>query len=776
MVGHTISHYKILEKLGEGGMGVVYRAVDTKLDREVAIKFLSNHLSSDAEAVKRFTHEAKAASAVDHSHIGTIYEIDETDDGATFIVMALYDGETLRERMDRGEFGVDEALGIASQIAAGLAKAHTKDIVHRDIKPSNIIITSDGEVKIIDFGLAKLSGRTRLTKESSTLGTAAYMSPEQARGDEVDHRTDIWSIGAVMYEMLAGQLPFRGDYEPAVIYSILNEDPEPLTNTHTEIPLEVEQLIGRALAKDPDKRYRDVEELITELKELLDSLDLLPKRSRLQLKLIRQSRRIAFIATSSIVVAALAVLGIRYFSGPAQAFDSIAVLPFENVSGDHEQEYFADGVTREITATIGQIGGWKKVTASRTMMQYKSTDKSPGDIASEVEVKALLTASIQLLPDDRVETIVELIDGTTENLIWTQRYGCELSEINGLLNDIARTAGESAGIDLSRNDIERLEAPAAVNAEAYKAYLMGVLHSQDFDSDAWRKGIEYFNQAIEIDVTFAPAYAGLARCYGFLDMFYSDADYLAMQKAAVDKALEFDPNLAESHVARANMLYQKEFVWDESEREFLHAIDLDHNNYPAHRDYGLYLSLAGRSDEAIQKLIRARDLDPLNYESHRELGLAYVHSHRWDEGIDYLMELRERFPGNSRTEYFLANCYSGKGMHETAMALIDSLEVEEPGLWKRICADIYAAGGRVEEALSILAERERAGESESSIAMGYFGVYAYSGQIDKAMLWGEKVYELVPVGVMFLNTLPLPQEIRDDPRFQDLTRRVGLGG
>lgn len=774
MLGNTISHYKIIEKLGEGGMGVVYRAVDIKLDREVAIKFLPAHLSSDAEAIKRFIHEAKAASAIDHSHIGTIYEIDEADDGVTFIVMALYDGETLRERIDRGMIGVEEALNITTQIASGLSKAHSKDIVHRDIKPSNIIITSDGEVKIIDFGLAKLSGRTRLTKEASTLGTAAYMSPEQARGDEVDHRTDIWSVGAVMYEMLAGKLPFRGDYEPAVVYSILNEDPEPLTNAHTEIPLEVEQLIGRALAKDPEKRFQSVEELIAELKELLDTLDLLPKRSGLQLKLIRQRRRIASIASSSILVVALAILGFRYFTGAAQAIDSIAVLPFENVSGDHEQEYFADGVTREITATIGQISGWKKVTASRTMMQYKSTDKSPGDIASEVEVKALLTASIQLLSGNRVETIVELIDGTTENLIWTQRYDCELSEINGLLNDIARTAGESAGIDLSRNDIERLEAPAAVDAAAYKAYLMGVLHSQDFNDEAWRKGIEYFNQAIEIDVTFAPAYAGLARCYNFLDWFYSDADYLAMQKAAVEKALEFDPNLAEAHVARANMLYQKEFAWDRSEREFLRAIDLDHNSYSAHRDYGIFLILAGRFDEAFPKLIRARDLDPLSYESHRELGLAYVNSHRCDEGIDYLMGLRERFPGNPRTEWFLAHCYSGMGMHETAMALIDSLEVEEPG-WKNISVNIFAAGGKVEEALAVLAERERAGESETSIALGYFGVYAYSGQIEKALFWAEKVYELSPVGVMYLNRMPLPLEIRSDPRFQDIIQRVGLG-
>ena len=774
MIGNTISHYNILEKLGEGGMGVVYKARDIKLDREVAIKFLPAHLSSDADAIKRFTHEAKAASAIDHSHIGTIYEIDETDDGATFIVMALYDGETLRERIDREEIGVEEALDIATQIASGLSKAHSKDIIHRDIKPSNMIITSDGEVKIIDFGLAKLSGRTRLTREASTLGTAAYMSPEQARGDEVDNRTDIWSVGAVMYEMLAGRLPFRGDYEPAVVYSILNEDPEPLTNTHTDIPLEVEQLIDRALAKDPEKRYESFEELIANLKELRDNLGQLPKRSRLQLKLIRQSRRIAFIALSSVVVAALAVLGIRCFTGTALTIDSIAVLPFENVSGDNEQEYFADGVTREITATIGQIGGWKKVTASRTMMQYKSTDKSPGDIASEVAVKALLSASIQLLPGNQVETIVELIDGATENIIWTQRYGCELSEIKDLLNDIVRTAGESAGIDLSRNDVERLEAPSTVNAEAYKAYLMGILHSQDFTSEAWRKGIEYFSQAIEFDVTFAPAYAGLARCYGFLDWFYSDANYLMMQKAAVEKALELDPNLAEAHVARANMLYQKEFEWDESERDFLRAIDLDHNSYPAHRDYGIFLHLAGRFDEAFPMLIRARDLDPLSYESHRTLGLVYVNSHRWDEGIEYMIELRERFPGNPRTEYLLAHCYSGKGMHETAMALIDSLEAEVPG-WKSITLGIYAAGGRVEEAMSGLAERERAGKSESETAASYFTVYAYSGQKEKAMFWARKVYELSPVIVMYLNRQPLPPEIHNDPEFQGLLRRVGLG-
>ena len=774
MLGETISHYKIIEQLGEGGMGVVYRAIDTKLDREVAIKFLPSHLSSDTEAIKRFIHEAKAASAIDHTHIGTIYEIDETEDGVTFIVMALYDGETLRERIDRGGMSVEDSLDIASQIASGLSKAHMKDIVHRDVKPSNIIITNDGEVKIIDFGLAKLAGKTRLTKIGSTLGTAAYMSPEQTRGDEVDRRTDIWSVGAIMYEMLTGKLPFRGDYEPAVVYSILNEDPEPITNISTEIPLEVEQLVGRALTKDPEKRYQSVEELITDLKELRDGLDLLPKRSKLQLKLIRQRRRITFIAASAIIVAVLAILGFRYFTGAARVIDSIAVLPFEIISGDPEQEYFANGMTRELTATLGQIRGWKKVTASRSMMQYKETDKSPRDIASEVEVKALLAASIQLLSGNRVETIVELIDGATEKLLWTQPFECELSEINSLLNNIAWTAGEMVGIKLTQNEIVRLETSVVVDPAAYKAYLMGKRHSQDFSSEAWRKGIEYFNQAIDIDVTFAPAYAGLARCYGYLDWFHSDANYLAMQKAAVLKALELDPNLADAHVAMANLFYQKEFDWDAAEREFRRAIDLEPSSNVAHGDYGLFLSLLRRFDESFPELIKTRDLDPLSYKTHRELGLAYLHSFRWDEGIAYLLDLRERFPGLGRTEWLLAHCFSGKGLHERAIAIVDSLEAEETG-WKRISSGIYAAGGRVEDALQILKDREQVGESESSIALGYFEVYAVSGRNEEALSWADKLYELSPVLVMYFNVMPLSPEMHTDPRFQDLMHRVGLG-
>jgi serine/threonine protein kinase len=368
LLGKTIHHYRILEKLGSGGMGAVYKAQDTKLNRFVAIKFLLPHLSQEEELKKRFIHEAQAASAMDHPNICSIYEINETEEGQMFIAMAYYEGKSLKEKIKQGPLAVDEAVHIASQIAQGLQKAHTKDIVHRDIKSANVLITEDGQVKLVDFGLAKLAGRTTLTSEGTTLGTVAYMSPEQACCEEVDHRTDIWSMGVMLYEMLAGQLPFKGDYEQAIIYSITNEEPVPITDIQTEVPVALGQVVSKALEKNPGNRYQQMEELITDLRSISEGI--IPEEIKVRLrkaKLRKRKRTILYAVSAGLIL--LAVILLSLFTGGAPKNDSIAVLPLKNLTGDARQEYFVDGVTDELIGQLGQIRGLRRVISRTSVMQ-----------------------------------------------------------------------------------------------------------------------------------------------------------------------------------------------------------------------------------------------------------------------------------------------------------------------------------------------------------------------------------------------------------------------
>ncbi len=381
MIGQTISHYKILGKLGAGGMGVVYKAQDTKLKRTVALKFLPPELTRDPEAKERFIHEAQAASALDHNNICTIYEVAETDEGQLFIAMACYEGETLKKRIDRGPLTIQDALDIGLQVAQGLQKAHEKGIVHRDIKPANILITTDGVAKIVDFGLAKLAGQTKLTKAGSTLGTEAYMSPEQARGETVDHRTDIWSLGVMMYEMVTGQLPFKSEYHEALAYSILNEQPSPVTGLRTGVPMELERIISKCIEKKAVDRYQHADELLVDLKSLKRRVETgeVERGTVVAKPLVR--RRLAVYGGIAIIVVA-AIIGIVYFLLPTRGvLDSIAVLPLDNLSGDPTQEYFSDGMTDELITELQKIKSLRIISRT-SVKQYKGTKKTLPEIAA----------------------------------------------------------------------------------------------------------------------------------------------------------------------------------------------------------------------------------------------------------------------------------------------------------------------------------------------------------------------------------------------------------
>jgi len=554
MIGKTISHYKILEKLGEGGMGVVYKAEDAKLKRSVALKFLPPEWTRDEDAKARFMHEAQSASALDHHNICTIYEVDETEDGQLFIAMALYEGETLQYKIEQSPLKWEEAIELSIQIAQGLAKAHEKEMVHRDIKPANVFITHDGVAKVLDFGLAKLAGRTLLTKEGMTLGTVAYMSPEQAQSAPVDHRTDIWALGALLYEMISGRQPFEGDYEQAVLYSIMNEDPEPLTGLRTGVPMELERIVNKCLQKESSARYQGVNELLVDLRQCEKSTG----RAPISGVTYSPSKKAWFVGAT---LAALAAILILYFSGlfrsgarkgPAEKA-RVAVLPFENL-GPLEDEYFADGLTVEMTAKLGRLRQLR-VISDRSAFKYKNSDKSDARIGTELGANFILRSTImwQRLQNERsrVRVIPRLIRTIDGEQIWTDAYTATMTDVFEVQADITEKVVDALGIALLALESKTLTERPTTIADAYDFYLRGLTYFtrplRRIEDN--RLAIEMFEKAIALDPNYVEAYSLLSRSYSFLFADFGQRDAGPKAKRAAERALDLAPERPESHWA-----------------------------------------------------------------------------------------------------------------------------------------------------------------------------------------------------------------------------------
>ncbi|MFC1628864.1 protein kinase [Gemmatimonadota bacterium] len=512
MIGKTVGHYQILEKIGSGGMGEIWLANDTRLERKVALKFLPAESTSEEEQT-RFIREARAASALDHPNICTIHEVDETYTGQTYIAMAYCDGETVKERITRDPLELDEVLDIAIQTAEGLARAHKEGIVHRDIKPANVIITKDGLAKIVDFGLAKLSGSTQLTRTGSSLGTVAYMSPEQVRGDEIDHRVDIWSFGVMLYEMVTGQLPFKGDNETTMMYSVLNEDPESLVSIQEDIPQDLEDVIARALVKDPANRYQTMQEMIEDLQNVVGA----------GIEQQKDKRR------------------------------SIAVLPFTNMSADPENEYFSDGITEDIITQFTRIRDLTVISRT-SVMQYKDTDKSLKAIGRELGVSTILEGSVRKA-GNQVRITAQLIDAKTDDHLWAETYDRKLEDIFAIQSEVAGQIASALNIELHADEQAALQQQPTENMEAYQAYMrgrhyMGLPHTTE---ENWLNGLNAYERAVEIDPTFALAWAELATVHAGLVFLMIDAspERVEMAKLAIERAIELAPGSPDVELALA---------------------------------------------------------------------------------------------------------------------------------------------------------------------------------------------------------------------------------
>jgi len=644
MIGQTISHYKILSKLGEGGMGVVYKAEDTKLKRTVALKFLPPELTRDKAAKTRFIHEAQAASALQHHNICTIHEIDETKDGRLFIAMDCYGGETLKEKIAKGPLPVEEAVDIAHQIAGGLSEAHEAGIVHRDIKPGNIMITRKGVVKLLDFGLAKLTGQTKLTRTGTTVGTVAYMSPEQAKGEEVDARSDIFSLGAVLYEMLTGAVPFPGDHEAAVLYGIIHGEPKPLAEIDKSIPEELQRIVDRALKKDPGARYSSAVGMAEDLSSLTGRT---PQAVRGAPRRHRDHRRGLVLALVSVVVLITgAVLLVRHFSeGPGPTSPErkmIAVLPFENL-GPPDDEYFANGTTDAITARLASVSGLG-VISRQSAMQYKKTTKSIRQIGGELGVDYILEGTVQREqpgdPASRVRVIPQLIRVSDDTHVWADTYDENMTEVFRVQSDIAENVATQLDVTLLEPERRAIQKKSTENLVAYDYYLRGMEHMYSFGAAAdveLELSVQLLENAVSLDPQFAEAWAVLAMAYHFLYWIFDRPEALVQETEAANRAEELAPDIPETHLALGYVAYaNREF--DKALEHFERAQRLRPTGDAAFA-IGTTMRRLGRWQDALDEADKARRLIPRSYRVYIDaLGETNRLMRRFDEAEQNLNE------------------------------------------------------------------------------------------------------------------------------------------
>ena len=646
MIGKTVSHYRIVEKLGEGGMGVVYRAEDTRLNRTVALKFLPAELTRDDQAKARFVQEAQAASALDHPNICTIHEIDETEDGSMFICMSCYGGETLEEKIARGPLSVEEAVEVATQIAQGLAKAHERGIVHRDIKPANIFVTEDNHVKIVDFGLAKLAGQRRLTRVGETMGTAAYMSPEQASGGEADERTDVWALGVVLYEMLTGRLPFAGEHEPALIYSIANEEPAPLALPDGSTPPGLEQIVGKCLAKSPEDRYQDAEQLLSDVNRRLRGTtppDGTTFRGVAEPPSKRRpaGRGIGLAVLAVVVLAAIYAIYSRVSApggGPADPERKmLVVLPFENL-GLPENEYFTDGITEEITSRLAALSGLGVISRT-SAFQYKGAAKSIKVIGEELGVDYVLEGTVRWdVPregEPRVRVTPQLIRVADDTHVWSDQYDRVLRDIFIVQSEIASNVVGELNVTLLEPERAALEARPTTNMEAYQAYLRGRSYSErlGFDVETFHLAVQMFERAVELDSKFAFAYAALSRAHSMIYNVGIDrtAERVLKTKAAVDRALELQPGLPEAQLALGYYYYHCFRDYERALEAFNAAAERLPNQDDILQHIGWIRRRQSRWDEALDCFNRSLQLNPRDPNLLFEMGNTYMWIRRYEE-------------------------------------------------------------------------------------------------------------------------------------------------
>ena len=812
--GTRLGRYEIRALLGAGGMGEVYLGHDTTLRRDVAIKLLPGHLATSPDHLRRIEQEAYAASSLNHPNILTVYEIGTQGD-TNFIATEFIDGEGLRHHMGRGRLDLRKVVDIGAQVASALATAHAAGIVHRDIKPENIMIRKDGIVKVLDFGLAKIVERPgnatdleALTKTFTdtapgvVLGTTHYMSPEQARGLGTDPRTDVWSLGVVLYELLAGRSTFEGRTTSDVIAAILTNEPPRLTKYAAHVTPELERIVTKALQKDRDERYQAIRDLELDLKALGRQLDFEAERVRLGSPPVgntdgaakpdfpRESggqagadttARRSYARRSLVFAVPLAVVGLlaygvhgRYFGRAAgRNVDSIAVLPFINESSDPDTEYLSDGISAALINNLSAMTGLK-VIARTSAVKYKGKEVDPQEVAQALGVKAIVTGRVTQRGDS-LSIGAELIDVADRTQLWGEQYQRKAADLLQVQADISREIADKLRQHLSTAERNRLTKRETTNPQAYDLVLRGRFYFEKGGTQNRKIAVEHFQRAISIDPGYALAYVSLAEAYQYLVFLsvVSPEEFLPKADAAVRKALELDDSLADAHSMLAQVKRAR-WDWAGAEGSYKRAIELNPNLASAHEGYATSLSVVGRFEEAVVENRRAKELDPLSVGSATRMGLTLLFARRHDEAIHALKQVLATDPHSAVAYLFLGYNYAAKGLYSEALAAYqEAVRLGDDSASAQIyLGAAYAHSGGRARAQAIL---KRLQTSTSYVSPGELAIlYAALGQEEQAFTSLERAFGQRDVQLIFLGCDPAFDNLRDDPRFADLMRRIGL--
>lgn len=821
--GEEIGHYQIISPIGSGGMGTVYLAKDSNLDRYAAVKFLDGRYSRYRDHLQRFIFEAKSASALNHPNIITIYEVGESA-GIHFIAAEFIEGETLRQKLRNKNLKIGFILETAVQIASALDAAHSTGIIHRDIKPDNIMIRPDGLVKILDFGIAKLTveqpGKQEIDEDSQTLyttpntepgtliGTPDYMSPEQVRGKNVTSQTDIFSFGLVLYEMLTGKLPFAGETPGDAIAALLTKKPEPLDEFEREIPGELQQIVEKALRKDTNNRYRHAGEMLEDLQRLKKNREIKRETGRslppansaeAETKILKagsaatahqtfsgratQNDSGSGIKVKTVLALALSVLliavvgyGFWYYSGTGTGqIESIAVMPFTDKSGNAENEYLSDGLTESLISNLSQLSQIT-VKARSSVFRYKGKEIEPQKIGRELSVQAILLGQI-VQHEERLTFSLELVDTRSGNLIWGEQYSRHSSDLVSLQNEIAQDVLDKLRKRLSNSDEQKIAKKPTDSNEAYRHYLKGRYFWNKRTAANFKKAIEEFRAAVDKDPNFALAYAGLADSYVLMENFAGtpSSETLPLAKAFAQRALAIDDSLPEAQASLA-ISHHRSWEWTEAERAYRRVFELNPNYASAHHWYSLLLRETGRFDESLAAAQRAQELDPLSGIIIGNLGLSYIAVDDADSAVELMKRMIELDPDFPWGYSILGLAYIKKGNFDEALAETRKGAdlITESSNALSIFGYAAAAAGKREEALAVIKKLEEKYDRKKALGRNIARVYAGLGEKDKAFAWLEKDFQTRSSFLPYISWFPAFEPLRDDPRYKDLLKRMDL--